>query len=154
MKPQNDKDWESRLDRVLKGLPELSAPAGLVEKTMSALERRQKPAWHRQPWTMWPTWLRAVSLMAMLAVFAGICVIKWRFLHTSFGADVSQWATDNFSSLDGAFATLDALGRAAVTLVRHLNGWVVVLAVAMASVAYLTCIGLGTAAARLAFSRR
>ena len=154
MNSNEDKAWEARLDRALKDLPELTAPAGLLEKTMATLERRRIPAWHQRPWTTWPIWLRAASVVSMLAFVGAICAVKWEFAHTTLGARLSQRVTDHFSNWAAIFGAVDTLGRAAVTVARHLNGWVAAWCIVAATTAYLACIGLGTAAARLTLSRR
>jgi hypothetical protein len=154
MNSAEDKAWASRLDRALKELPELPAPSGLVERTLAELDRRQKPVWHKQPFLQWPMWLRAVSLVSMLAALAGAYFAKWEFAHTTFGARVAQTFHDQFSDWTATLSAVDAVGHAALAVARHLNPWVAALCVFVATMAYLACIGLGTAAARLAFSRR
>ncbi|HWD17706.1 MAG TPA: hypothetical protein VHB20_00375 [Verrucomicrobiae bacterium] len=153
MSSEENQAWEARLDRALKELPELPAPGGLVDRTMAALETRPKSAWHQQPWTAWPLWLRAVSLSGMLAVIGALATIKWNWaralgemiLPPSWQAPLAKW--------DVLWETIDTLGRAACALARHADGWVTALAVVAAVMAYLACIGLGTLAARLTAAR-
>src|SRR5581483_400853 len=97
MNSAQDKAWEARLDRALKALPELAAPSGLVERTLAELDRRQKPAWHKQSWIQWPLWLRAVSLVSMLAVLGGAYFAKWEFARTTMGSRLTQTLSDQFS---------------------------------------------------------
>jgi hypothetical protein len=154
MNSHDDKAWETRLDKALKGLPELAAPAGLTEKTMARLQQRQKPSLIFQPWPTWPLWLRAVSLVSMLAFVGGICFVKWEFAQSVFGQKVMRSVNDHFSDWSVAMGTLDTLGRAAVAVAHHLNSWVLLLCLVSATVTYFACIGLGTAAVRFAFARR
>ncbi len=154
MNSAEDKAWEARLDRALKELPELAAPSGLVERTLAELERRQKPAWHKTSWTQWPMWLRAVSLASMVAILGAAYFAKWEFARTTIGARLAQTFSNQFSDWSVTLSTMDALGHAAVTVARHLNPWIAASCLVVATAAYLACIGLGTAAARLAFSRR
>jgi hypothetical protein len=154
MNSNEDKAWEARIDRALKELPELSAPAGLVERTMETLERRRKPSQFHQPWPMWPLWLRAVSLVSMLAFLGGLCAVRWEFARSLLGQEFAQRVNNQFSNWNVALGTLDALGRAAVTVAHHMNTWVAILCLVASVAAYFACIGLGTAAVRLAFSRR
>jgi hypothetical protein len=150
----DDKAWEERLDRALKDLPELAAPTGLVEKTISVLERKQKTARRHQPWPMWPLWLRASSLGVMLTfvgALAALGAMKWEFARALLGQPLVQRVASQFSGLGVALQTL---GHAAVIVARQMNGWVVLLCVFAATMAYAACIGLGTAAARMTLSRR
>jgi len=153
MNSKDDKAWEASIDRVLKGLPELSAPAGLVERTMAALEHEPKPSWHQQPWPGWPIWLRAVSLTSLLGFLGAICAVKWNFAQTFVGSLVQRLG-QHFAGWGVVFGALNSLGHAAVTMARNLNGWITILLLIMPVVAYVACIGLGTAATRLTFSRR
>jgi hypothetical protein len=151
---EEDKAWEQRIDRALKSLPELTAPGGLVEKTMAVLESQKKPSWRHQPWPMWPFWMRSVSLAVMLTFVGALAVLgtmKGDFARALLGQPLVHRLIGQFSSLG---VVLETLGRAAVTVACHLNGWLIILFVVAATTAYLACIGLGTAAVRLALSRR
>jgi hypothetical protein len=153
MNPDEDQAWADRIDRALKALPELSAPAGLVEKTMAALERQEKPSWRQQPWPMWPLWLRTLSLLAMAGLVGGIYAVKWDFAERYAGQFVRR-LNEHFAGWSVFFGALNSLGHALVMVARSLNGWLAALCLVMPAVAYLTCIGVGTAATRLTFSRR
>ncbi len=74
--------------------------------------------------------------------------------HTAWGAALAQRLNERFSDFGIIFSALDTLGRAAVTIARHVNGWVAALCLLTATTAYLACIGIGTAAARLTGLRR
>src|ERR1700722_18833946 len=119
----DDKAWEARLDRALKDLPQLAAPGGLVEKTMASLERQKQPSQSRQSWPMWPLWLRTLSLATMLAFVGGLCAVNWEFAHTLLGSQWVHRVSEHFSAFGVVFATLDTLGRAAITVVLRMNGW-------------------------------
>jgi hypothetical protein len=153
MNPNDDKAWEARIDRALKGLPELPAPAGLVERTMAALEHEPKPSWLRQPWPMWPVWLRTVSFISLLSFLGVICAVKWNFAQT-FAERLVQRVDAHFASWRVILGALNSLGHAALTVARSLNGWMAILILIIPAAAYFACIGLGTAATRLTFSRR
>jgi hypothetical protein len=154
MNRDEDKAWEARLDRALKDLPELSAPADLVEGTLTALERRRKPAWCQPQWTLWPPWLRTVSLVSMITLLGASCAVIWDFPGKAYVAAFSRRLGNLFAGWDLAVGTLDTLAHAALTAVRHLDDWMVILGVVMAAVAYAACIGLGATTARLVFARR
>src|SRR5437764_13255978 len=69
----DDKKLELQIDRQLKGLPELDAPAGLVPRVMAALAARAALPWYRQSWSQWPVAMRWSSFAALLALFGGLC---------------------------------------------------------------------------------
>ena len=151
---EDDKAWETRLDGLLKDLPELPAPANLVEKTIATLDEREKASLSYRPWPAWPMWLRAVSLAFMLAVVGGLCAIKWEFARVLFASSIGDRLSTQFTSWGVTFGVLNTLGQAALTVARHANTWWILLGAFTAVMAYCACVGIGTAAVRLTFARR
>ena len=143
----DDKAWEERLDRALKDLPELSAPIGLVEKTISVLERKQKTAWRHQPWPMWPLLLRASSLGVMLTFVGALAkrfgAMKWEFLRERcWGNRWSNGLPVNFQAWVWLFANAGPCHRHRGATDEWLGGSA--FAFLAATMAYAACIGLGT----------
>lgn len=71
MKLESNQDWERQLDRQLKRLPDLPAPAVLIHRVMLAVHQRHSLPWYRRPWTTWPPPAQLLSLL-MFAALAGI----------------------------------------------------------------------------------
>lgn len=154
MNPDYEKQLEAAIDRELKGLGDLPAPATLVSRVMRTLEQRAALPWYRRAWQTWPMVWQAASLTAMLVVFGGICFgvveLSQAASTTAPAHQVGGW----LASVGAVFKTLGVLAEAVVLAVRHLGLVLLIGCTVGIALAYAACLGLGTAWMRLALARR
>lgn len=151
-------DYEQKLeveiDRELKSLPEIAAPATLIARVMASIELRKALPWFRRAWDTWPTSLQGLFLVTMLALFGGICFGGWEVAHSAtFGLTVHKVA-GWLSGFGAIYTTLNALAGAMVALIKQINSGVLVAFLFAAGLGYAIFLGLGTMYVRLAFSKR
>jgi hypothetical protein len=149
-----DKKLEVEIDRELKALPEIAAPATLIARVMASIELRKALPWFRRAWHTWPTSLQGLFLVAMLTLFAGICFGGWEATHTAtFGLAVHKlggW----FSSLNAIVTALNALAGVIVAMIKQINSAVLIGVLCAAGLSYALFLALGTMYVRLAFAKR
>jgi hypothetical protein len=149
-----EQQLEAAIDRELKGLGELPAPATLVSRIMRVVEQRAARPWYRRAWQAWPVAWQAASLTALLVVFGAVCFgVAGVFQAASASAPAHQvggW----LASIGAVIKTLGVLAEAAVLAVRHLGMVVLIGCLVGLALAYAACLGLGTAWMRLALARR
>ena len=151
-------EYENRLeveiDRELKALPEIAAPATLVLRVMAAIELRRALPWFRRAWHTWPGSLQGLFLVTMVALFGGICFGVWEATHTAtFGVAVHKiggW----FSGLSAIYTALNALAGVVVALIKQINSTVLMALLCAAGLGYALFLGLGTMYFRVAFAKR
>src|SRR2546428_13584559 len=71
MNADYEKQLEAAIDRELKGLGELPAPATLAPRILRVVEQRATLPWYRRAWQTWPMPLQAASLAALLTLCGG-----------------------------------------------------------------------------------
>ena len=150
MNSNYENELEARIDSELKALRPLPAPASLAPRVMAAIERRSTVPWYRRSWQMWPAGLQAVSLVALLAMFGGLCFGASTLMHSAAGAAAMQKAGGWFSVLGTISRTLTVLTDAASLSVHQLGTGVIAGCVAVLIMAWIACVGLGTVCVRLA----
>jgi hypothetical protein len=154
MNPEYEKQLEAAIDRELKGLGELAAPAMLTSRIMRTLEQRAALPWYRRAWQTWPVAGQAASLTALLVVFGGVCFGVVGLLQaastTAPAHQIGGWLT----GVGAVLKTPAVLAEAAVLAVRQLGMPLLVGCIAGIVFAYAACIGLGTVWVRLAVARR
>lgn len=153
MNPDYEKQLEAVIDRKLKELGELPAPATLGSRIMRTFEQRATLPWHRRAWQSWPLAWQVASLTAMLVVFGSICFgvvgLTQAASATAPAHEISGW----LASVGAVFKTLGVLAEAVVLAGRQLGmAWLMGCIVGI-GLAYAACIGLGTAWMRLALAR-
>ena len=121
MKMDFDPDLEREIDRLLKDLPELAAPPGLIARTLNAVARPAAPRWLARPWSAWPFGWRLAFLIlacgALAAVFFG-----WRTAVAPALASVTlPWLSHWTAGAASVWNTLGALLAAVALVVRHLG---------------------------------
>jgi hypothetical protein len=137
--PQN---LESRMHRVLRGLPDRKAPSGLEVRVLAELSRRAALPWWRKSFAHWPSAIRisffAFSALAATGLVAGLFVLG----HSPIAHAVAGGMTSGF----GWFVLARDIASAAGDRVRmllasvppfFLYGAGALLAVGFASVAAL-----------------
>ncbi len=154
MKPDYENRLEAEIDRVLKELPELSAPASLQGRVLAAIERRAALPWYRQSWQMWPLSLRVASFVALLAPFAAICVAGWLVPQTGEYTTAAHTVGGWLSSVNALLNVVGVLLGAILAAVKQLGSTVLIACLVGLGLGYATCVGLGTFYVRLAMARR
>ena len=154
MSLEYEKKLEVEIDRELKSLPEIAAPATLVSRVMAAIELRKALPWFRRAWHTWPSSLQGLFVVTMLALIGGICFGGWEASHTAtFGLAVQKvggW----FSSLSALCTAFNALAGAIVAMIKQVNSTILIAFLCAAGLGYALFLGLGTMYFRLAFAKR
>jgi len=150
MNPEYDNELEAQIDRELKGLGELRAPATLASRVLRAIEQRAARPWHQRAWQTWPAGLQTVSLVMLLAMFGGLCFAAWTLTHSGAGEAALQTAGGWFSVFGAISRTLTVLTEAASLAVHQLGTRVIAGGLAVLVMAWIACVGLGTMCVRLA----
>jgi hypothetical protein len=154
MNPEDQKLLERLTDRKLKALPDLKAPASLARRVMARVEQRAREPWYRQSWLMWPRALQVSSVTVALLLFGGLCYGSWLVPHTGQFSAAQQHMHGWFAGFGAVWSVVNALSDALVYAVKHLGTGIIVGCLAAVGLGYAMCLGLGTAAYRLAYSRR
>lgn len=155
MKHEYDKKLEDYIQQQLNRLPELEAPPTLVPRVLKAIEARQHLPWWRQSIFNWPRPAQAVAfiLFAMLPV-AVLMVGQWGWaqFYTSALAleQVERWVR----MFRGMSDVLQTLTNALALVVRSPGQTWLWAGAAIATVMYLSCVGLGTACVRIVLRKR
>jgi hypothetical protein len=154
MSLEYERKLEAEIDRELKALPEITAPATLVSRVMAAIELRKALPWFRRAWDTWPGSLQGVFLVAMVALFGGICFGLWEASHTAtFGLAVHKvggW----FSGLSALYTAFNALAAVIVALIKQINSTILMALLCAAGLGYALFLALGTVYVRMAFAKR
>jgi hypothetical protein len=154
MNPEFEKRLAAKIQQELNGLGELSAPPTLAGRILRAIAQRTAAPWYRCAWQSWPLAAQAVSLVALLALFGGICFGVVELSHAVQASPVGQQAGEWFAWFGVLWKTAGVLVDAAATAFRHLGMGIVIGCGLALLVTYAACVGLGTACARLALARR
>jgi hypothetical protein len=139
------------IDRQLKALPELDAPAGLVPRVMATLAARAALPWYRQSWSHWPAALRWGSLAAFLALFGGLCYASSGIFERA-EASIRERVPANTLGLASLWNALNDLAATAFAALQHLGTGAMVGIAATLILSYLMFLALGAAYYRLAFA--
>jgi len=154
MDSHHQEELELEIDRLLKDLPALKAPAALAPRVLSALARRKALPWYRQPWPTWPVSLRVAALLFMLGSCGALCFACYQLTRAAGFSIASQELAQTFSWLGSVWNVLSALGNAAVLTIKHFGTWFIAGCCFAGVLGYAICVGLGTACVRLAYARR
>ena len=149
-----EKQLEAEINRELKALPELTAPAVLVDRVLAVLERRALAPWYCRPWQTWPAALQTAAFVVLLALFGGLCFAGWELVQSETATLAVHRLGEWFSGLGVMANTFDVLLNAATLAVEKLGTGFIIACLALAGLAYALCIGLGTVYFRLAFAKR
>ncbi|HWI59846.1 MAG TPA: hypothetical protein VNZ22_21635 [Bacillota bacterium] len=154
MNAELDKRLERAIDRELKALPELVAPASLPSRVLARVAQRTALPWHRQGWQMWPVPLQAAFLVLLLGLFGGLCLAAWQLPQVAGVAAATRTVAGWFSGVNAVCSALTALVGAGSTLVKQLGTGLLIGGLMAAAVGYGLCVGLTTVYVRLALARR
>ena len=154
MSSEYERQLEREIDRELKGLCDLEAPATLARRVMLAIEQRRALRWYTQPWQDWPLALRVAALAVLSIMFGGLCVASWQLTRAAGVSVALQEVGGLFSGLARIWNLVNVLFGAAVLVVKHLGTGFMIGCAFIGGIGYALCVGLGTACVRLAFARR
>jgi predicted lysophospholipase L1 biosynthesis ABC-type transport system permease subunit len=153
MNPTPDPRLEAWTDRQLKSLPELRAPHTLAPRIRAALAA-QSAALPARGWQAWPVGLRLASMVGLTLLFAALCLGVWRVTQSTAVTDATQQVTGFFALLSSLAGALEAVLGALAQATKKLGPvWLTLIAVVVTA-GWISCLGLGTALARLAWTRR
>ncbi len=147
---QREENWEAKLDRELKSLPNRRAPATLLPRVLAKIEAQKKLPWYRRTWAQWPRSAQLFSGILTFAVFLAIGAglnLAW---------DAFSWKTlvsGATTALGPIGSCLSSLSSACAVLFRKSNNLILILTVVLGLGMYLSCIGLGTVVYRVAHNR-
>jgi len=144
----------AKVQQELSALDELHAPPALAGRILHAIEQRNSPAWYCRAWQSWPLALQGASLLALLALFGGICYGVVELSHAAQVSPAGQQAGDWFTWLGVLWKTTGVLANAVGTAFRQLGTGILIGCGLALFAAYAACVGLGTACVRLAMARR
>lgn len=153
MRPTPESELEQALDRELRRLPDLVAPASFAPRVMEAIARRAALPWWRRSFVHWPVAAR----LAFVATTTGLASLLLYFTWgLSVGVSLNALAGEA-GLFSGRFefvgTVLRALGGALLLIAGSVQPWVPWAFAAVAGGCYLTTIGLGTYMYRLAARR-
>jgi hypothetical protein len=154
MNPDYDKRLEAEISRELKALPELAAPATLVNRVMTTIEQRARVPWYRRSWQMWPVALQAAALVVLLALFGGLCLAGWELSQARATTLALYKAGEWFSGLGVIINTFGVLANAVLLAVEKLGTGFIVACLVAVALGYALCVGLGTVYFRLALAKQ
>ena len=130
---------EVEIDRELKALPEIPAPATLIVRVMQAIAQRQMLPWFRRAWQTWPASLQVVSFVTLALLFTGTCLGVWQL-----GTLGVRHYGSALSALGTIWTTITVLFGALVTAVNQLPRGVLIGCVAAVVLGYTMCAAMGT----------
>ncbi len=154
MDPDYQKQLESEVDRLLKPLPNLPAPAGLAPRVLAALANRQALPWYRQPWMAWPLVLQVFALVFLLSSFGALCVACFQLTRAAGFTNAVQEVGQSLAWLGWVWNVMTVLFDTIILTIKHLGAWFIAACCFAAVLGYAICVGLGTACVRLAYARR
>jgi len=152
MNSDYERQLEAEISRELKQLPDLAAPASLVSRVLTTLERRAPVRWYCRSWQMWPAGLRWASLLVLAALFGGLCFTGWELAHTQTVTFALRRAENGFAAFSAIGNTLNVLLGSAFLVVKHLGTGFMIACLAALGLGYAVCVGLGTVYMRIALA--
>lgn len=154
MKTEQDRGCERWLDRELRRLPDLPAPAALVHRVMLAVHRRRSLPWYRRPWSAWPPACQILSmfLFAGLAGLAIAAVINPTWLPGWGGLD-QQWRQIDEAGR-GLLAVVTVLFEALLLFFEAVGRHFFLIGACLALAGYLVTVAILSACYRLALQQR
>jgi hypothetical protein len=150
MNPHDEQQLEAAVNRELKTLPTLRAPASLAARVMAEIERRQALPWYRRAWLTWPMPLRAVSFAGLLAAFGALCYGSWALVQSPAVMTASRTVGGWLASLGAIWKAGAVLVAAAGHALQSLGPITLICGGMMLVASYALCVGLGTVYVRLA----
>ena len=154
MNPNYENELEARIDRELKSLPPLAAPATLAPRVLARINSPAAEPWYRRAWQTWPMPLRAASFAVLLAFFGALCLGGLQISRAPEVAEAAQKASGAMAAVHLICKTASVLGDAAMQVIHQLNPYILFALIAMMGLGYALMLGIGAAGYRIAFARR
>ena len=145
---------EQEVERELKALPDLPAPATLAPRVLAAIARRAHAPFYRRSWQMWPLPLKAASLTLSAALIVALSFALWTLPHNQAVASSLNQVGTVFSWAGAVWNAVSAVVSAAFLVVKQLNAGLLIGCLLLVAMAWAMCVGLGTVYMRLALARR
>lgn len=149
---EREKHLERLIDRELKKLPEIHAPATLIPRVLAAIRAPARPWWGRS-WMTWPRWWRIGFVALTLALLGGVIFGVPEAVGGISPQPLVAQAKAFLDDLAPLWKLLAALANACWVLVRAVGQLWLWGLVAAGLAAYLTCVSLGTLCYRVAFNK-
>ena len=149
MNSDYDKILELELDRELKALPELEAPATLSQRVMECIRRRHALRWYEQSWQHWPLPLRWLTISLLSLLFGALCVASWQLTRAAGMSAALQELGELFSGVNTLLNLINVLLSAVVVVAKHLGTGFIIACFAIAGLGYAACLTAGAAWVRL-----
>ena len=154
MNSDYQKKLELEIDRELKALPELVAPASLSRRILDSILKQQALPWYQQSWLQWPMPLRWLAMSFLSVLFGALCVASWQLTRAAGISAALQEVGELFSGLNTLWNLVGVLLGAVVVVAKHLGTAFIVACFAIAALGYAACLTLGAAWVRLASAHR
>jgi hypothetical protein len=149
-----EKFLEAELDRELKALPELEAPASLSRRVLAEIRHRRALPWYHQSWQHWPLPLRVMALSFLSLLFGALCLASWQLTRAAGVSAALQEVGELFSGLKTIGNLISVLGSALVVVAKYLGTGFIVICFSIAGLGYALCLAVGAAWVRLASAHR
>ena len=154
MNSEEQRLLETEIDRELKALPHLQAPATLVGRVMRSIEQRATLPWYRQSWQLWPVGVQAAAFLLMAAMFGSLCFGSWKLAQLESMSVAMRQVGGWFAEIGAVWNAVQAVLTALLLVVKQLGTGVLIWCLTALAITYATCIGLGTVYLRLGLARR
>lgn len=154
MNPPQENELAAQIDRELKSLPPLQAPASLAPRVLAAIAAQRRAPGTRAGWQSWPLAWRVASFAVLAALFAGLCFAGWQATQTEAVTTATAKVSGVFALFSLAGKVFNVLGEALMAVVRHVGTGYVIGALVLVGLAYAACAAAGSYYFRFAFARR
>lgn len=154
MESDYEKQLALEIDRELKRLPELRAPASLAARVMASIQHPVELPWYRRAWQSWPMPTQVAAMAILLAFLGALCYGAWELTYSPGFALAVQKVAHTFSGVSAIWNAANAICGVVVITVKQLGSGFLIAALAAVALAWAACVGLGTVYVRLAFARR
>lgn len=153
MRPTPESELEQLIDRELRSLPPVAAPADLVSRVLSAAAALERRPWYAKPVALWPVPAR----LAFLALTTGLAGLLVYFTWGLSTGTPYAYLADEMAELSGRLELARSLGGSVVgaglAVARTAGPWLPWTAAGIVMACYLTTLTLGTYCYRLASER-
>jgi hypothetical protein len=153
MDENREKRLEALIHRELRQLPERPAPATLVHRVMLAVHARAKRQWWERSWVSWPLGVQIISLAVLLAGAGLISYFLGAAWHGVNVTSISSGLVESFAWLKPIWEIVAALIGAVNVIFRVTSQQFLLIGATVVTVAYVTCVGLGTVCVRVALHK-
>jgi hypothetical protein len=142
-------ELERRVSEALRQLPGPKAPGTLLPRVMAAVKARARRPWYERAWMTWPRGWQVASVVATLALVAGIGWSSWAL--EGWTTSMSWPGAGVLAALEAKVSWLVTLREAVFSVVRALVspfGWYLVVAIALM---WAACATVSVVLSRVAF---